>query len=322
MDQVLGIPEVLRSICNELGKKDCLASALTCRALLEPSLDSLWHTVGSFEPFIHCLPVVTYITCAEAETFLFLTPSKKFTRGHLERYLTFYAHRIRHFVTPLLGRPTHRALSTDFLLAVQLLTNNEPGILSPLLRRIDMHHPSHTDKAPKFNLSAFLSLFLGNHVESFSFPPCKGGPIYTASVHANLKRLSPRMKRLRVLESIFIDNVGTYISPYSWDALEVLQLYTISPDLIHLAATLPQLQTLEVYDTSLVHTASQDFPLTPSSAPSPSSFASLRSLLLATKRAGPSECRIFDYLPEQNRDKRSSTPYPNDATQPPSNRSS
>ena len=56
MSHPLGIPEIIRLICDRGDKKTALAVSLTCRAFLDPALDRLWHEVTSFQPLIRCLP--------------------------------------------------------------------------------------------------------------------------------------------------------------------------------------------------------------------------------------------------------------------------
>lgn len=62
MNRCLQAPEILRLICDELptdgrdARQRLLAVALSCRALLEPALDRLWHTVSTFEILRCTLP--------------------------------------------------------------------------------------------------------------------------------------------------------------------------------------------------------------------------------------------------------------------------
>lgn len=62
MDRCLQIPEVLRLICDQIPNGDSynrrrlFVTALSCRALLEPALDSLWFSLQGIEPLISCLP--------------------------------------------------------------------------------------------------------------------------------------------------------------------------------------------------------------------------------------------------------------------------
>jgi hypothetical protein len=78
MNPALSIPEVIRLVCNELDVKSSRATALTCRALLEPSLDRLWHTIETFEPFISCLPPIAFNVVREEvpDKFTYLVSAK------------------------------------------------------------------------------------------------------------------------------------------------------------------------------------------------------------------------------------------------------
>ena len=62
MNRLLQIPEILRLICDQvpsdekLGRYRLFVTALSCRALLEPALDSLWYSIHSFMPIVACCP--------------------------------------------------------------------------------------------------------------------------------------------------------------------------------------------------------------------------------------------------------------------------
>jgi hypothetical protein len=56
MEQVLRIPEVVRTICSNLNTASNRRMALTCRSFLEPALDELWRTLRSFQSLVDVLP--------------------------------------------------------------------------------------------------------------------------------------------------------------------------------------------------------------------------------------------------------------------------
>jgi hypothetical protein len=56
MGHCLRIPELIRSICDNLDKATSLSVALACKAFLEPGLDKIWRDIDSLEPLAHCLP--------------------------------------------------------------------------------------------------------------------------------------------------------------------------------------------------------------------------------------------------------------------------
>ena len=57
MHQVFIIPELVRLIIRSgRTRAITLAFASTCRAFLEPSMDTLWEVLKSLAPLVRCLP--------------------------------------------------------------------------------------------------------------------------------------------------------------------------------------------------------------------------------------------------------------------------
>lgn len=182
---------------------------------------------------------------------------------------------------------------------LQLVTDNEPGALAPLARKVLWRSPTSTDRRSKANLSAFMSLFVGSNVEDLTIPEYKAHPLYKASVHANLKRISNQLKTLRVSGNYDPATVQSCITPHSFDSLRVLNINALSSALLQFVGFLPRLRTLEITDSGGMKST-----LDKLAAPlvsSPNGFASLRVLSVGSQLASGAVWKILQYLPSTNR---------------------
>lgn len=65
MHPCLFVQEVIREICEYSNGRTSLAMALSCRAFLEPALDSIWREITSIRPFVACFPQEFWETAHE-----------------------------------------------------------------------------------------------------------------------------------------------------------------------------------------------------------------------------------------------------------------
>ncbi|KAF6761317.1 hypothetical protein DFP72DRAFT_37495 [Ephemerocybe angulata] len=245
----LQIPEVLHLICDELDRSSALAMSLTCRAFLEPGLDSLWRSLDSFEPLLACLPVdlwrieqknirdrstLTSVYCLNRA----LVPSD------VDRYLTQYAPRIRHITADIYN--AKRIPSLELLQALQEVTKSQPGALAPLLRSLDWI-PGDMIKLEfgleySNNIQPFMPLFVGANLTRLTFNMKSSLPLQALTLLATAKRLD----RLETLwfgseTAKFADD---YLRSSTWNHLKCLIITNFPPSTILHLATLPQLSTL------------------------------------------------------------------------------
>ncbi|KAJ3528261.1 hypothetical protein NMY22_g9487 [Coprinellus aureogranulatus] len=297
----LYIPEVLLSICDKLDQKSCLSVALSCRGFLEPALDKLWQDITSFEPLFSCLPsdaTVSYIKVTpDPAPGIFVLPAPGFRREHMQRYLEAYAHRIRSFTLPTI-HARKQSPSTELLMALLFVTDHAHGALSPRLRKLVWESPLMSDRAPRSNLSGFISLFAGGHVESFRFPALPDNALYTCSIQAVTKRISHHLKTLEIAEMYEPETIDSYITQSRWDALETLILDGLSQTMLGYVAALPRLIRLTIRDLDETHPTLRIGKH--SIQPRPADFASLRSLSLIFERARQECCNILEYLHPEN----------------------
>lgn len=75
MAHCLGVPEILRLVCNGVDKRSCLSVGMACKAFLEPALDRMWHELTSFQPLICCLPEDLLVENSQVLVSLLVIPS-------------------------------------------------------------------------------------------------------------------------------------------------------------------------------------------------------------------------------------------------------
>ncbi|KAJ3550903.1 hypothetical protein NMY22_g133 [Coprinellus aureogranulatus] len=251
MHRALQIPEVLKSICQELDPKSALAASTTCKVFLEPSLDSLWSSIDSFEPIWSLLPADVWRKEAnpndwgdgEIATVLHLT--RPLAAVDLQRYLTYYASRIREIhISPhsRMAIPSPQALQ-----ALQLATGSSNGSLTPLLKTFGWYDFFELGAlfGERFmaDLLSCTSLFAGENTRSFIFTTSPGPPPQTAifppsGSMPNLKKLVLQTQDNRLIHSLLIS------SP--WTHLETLAVNSVGANDIPHLSSLPQLAKLYI----------------------------------------------------------------------------
>ncbi|TEB32537.1 hypothetical protein FA13DRAFT_1731744 [Coprinellus micaceus] len=290
MSHPLGIPEILRLICDRGDKKTTLSVALTCRTFLEPALDRLWHEVTSFQPLIRCLPTDLF-SLADKKV---LRPRRTIVEEDLKRYLTVYAHRIRTFALQL--EEQKQFLSIETLGALQLATEYRLGALSPLLQHFRWPSPEedyrciHPESSSEL-LSSYIALFLGDNTQRIELEwHDHDYPLYTGSVLFHIKRRSPHLKELRLRASVTDAFVTLFLDPFPWTSLEALALEGMecTDELFLALAKMPRLRRLEIDDS---HQSPQQF-----AARENTSFLSLDTLIIRScDFSGPAY--ILQFLP-------------------------
>ncbi|TEB32524.1 hypothetical protein FA13DRAFT_259701 [Coprinellus micaceus] len=146
------------AICDELEPCDSLAVALTCQGLLEPALDSLWREIYSFLLIIGCMPddlwrreerTIAGESYYPSDTRIFvLFLRRPLTPKDLNRYMRFYAKRIRHIEWRIsIEDPV---FPIEGLLALQIATDRILGALTPLTQfpMAKSHERSSTQPHP------------------------------------------------------------------------------------------------------------------------------------------------------------------------------
>lgn len=269
MDRCLQVSELIRLIFSNLDKAESLSLALSRRDFLEPGLDRIWHSLQSLEPLVCSLPselwknegeevLVRHKLCAHtiryARTHVGLIQSFRIpvTESHLQRHLSFYANRI-HSWSPCM-RSDKRTLSGEALQALQIATNFKLGVLSPHLRHFywssaEEHWPSHPRALPG-TLDPYVSLFVGESVESLQLGKTRDGPIYLGSLTSTTNRL-PHLKSLSLsFHDPDPEFMKWYMTSFPWQGLEELRLTWISPEILAVLAKLPRLRDLDVFDES------------------------------------------------------------------------
>ncbi|KAJ3544809.1 hypothetical protein NMY22_g2646 [Coprinellus aureogranulatus] len=174
MHQCLRIQEVVVNICDELDEGSALSIALTRKAFLEPALDSLWRHLTSFAPLVACLPrdSLKEVEIKTDRGSRMMCLQRTITASDLQRYLNYYARRIRSFRPH--PQPNMTWLSVEALQAIQLATDWQPGVLSPLLKACQMTPPGtrtswylNPDFANK--LAPCMALFIGSGLKCLEF---------------------------------------------------------------------------------------------------------------------------------------------------------
>ncbi|KAF6761153.1 hypothetical protein DFP72DRAFT_1165640 [Ephemerocybe angulata] len=299
------LPELLSLMCESLVRKDLLSMVLTgYRGFLDPALDALWHDIPSLDPLIACLPEDLWKIertphpknpNADYRTYHLRRPLRA---TDLQRYLDCYARRIRKLDTgiPLVWEDKSTILSRDTLRAIQIITNFNPGVLSPLLESFYWapYPPDlqlHLGTGPSSTISEYIFLFLGDHVRNFGFPRLDNSDDHTYATI--LMNIADRFKDLEDIDlqspyatppTLDISPSDTFLSSSPWRCLRSLAVDSITlPTLLHIA-TMPLLMNL------ILHCQSHDtLRYVPGSTPSlaqPGYFRSIQDLSISCPRAG------------------------------------
>ncbi|KAF6761341.1 hypothetical protein DFP72DRAFT_959293 [Ephemerocybe angulata] len=245
----LQIPEVVRSICNELDRSSALAMSLTCRAFFEPGLDSLWHSLDSFEPLLACLPAdlwrIEQKNIRDRNTLTSVHCLKRaLVPADVDRYLTRYAPRIRRLKADIYK--AKRVPSLELLQALQVVTDFQPGALAPLLRSFRWI-PGDMIKLEfgleySNNIQPFMPLFVGASVTNLMFNMKSSLRLHALTLLATAKRL-PYLETL-VLGSETVQFADDYLRSSPWNHLKHLEIKTFLPSAIPYMASIPQLTRL------------------------------------------------------------------------------
>ncbi|KAF6753279.1 hypothetical protein DFP72DRAFT_849282 [Ephemerocybe angulata] len=287
--------------------------ALSHRAFLEPGLDSLWHSINSYEPLLACLPNDLW-TAEECESVLdvdrwamIVTLRRVLTASDLQRYRTFYARRIRIFVPPhgFIGK---KLLSIAFLQALQLATEREPGALCPLLTSFTWPSPTlmhdYVGNSYSSHLSPFMDLFYGRNVTSLIVKVSGDDyPIHTASVYLATKTIC-HVKTLTIHRDFDPTSAklptDLYLNSFNWAHLRTLTVHDITGAAMPKLASLPLLAILHVdgnlKDVPLLYSAGTTPPLV---KPPGANFPSLKAVRLLG-RSVQDFIAFLQHLPRSN----------------------
>ncbi|KAF6751688.1 hypothetical protein DFP72DRAFT_1135527 [Ephemerocybe angulata] len=289
MNKCLQAPEILQLICDQVpnetrqDRQRLLAIALSCRALLEPGLDRLWHTIRSFRPLMTNL----HPNLLEKEIrgggkqppslFEVMTSRCEITPPDLDRYLAYYAPRIREVDIAHLTT----TFSPETWQNLQLATNWKAGALSPsawkIVWRLTEHFQPKLSESILDQTFAYFALFLG--------------PKDFRALRLQLR--NPHTYRLTQechnhsddSELPFLDD---FLQSNSWNNLEGLTIGRMPPNAIPHLSTLPCLSTLEIGSLRgpgpLYAHSEADLEMPPAhlSSMSSSAFRSLKSLKLSS----------------------------------------
>ncbi|KAF6753323.1 hypothetical protein DFP72DRAFT_902750 [Ephemerocybe angulata] len=258
MPSHLQIPEVVRSICNELDRSSALAMSLTCRAFLEPGLDSLWHSLDSFEPLLACLPADLWrieqknIRDRKTLTSVYCL-NRALVPADIDRYLARYAPRIRHLKADIYN--AKRVPSLELLQALQVVTDFQQGALAPLIRSFhwipgDMIELEFGLEYSN-NIQPFMPLFVGASVTKLTFNMKSSLRLHALTLLATAKRLA--FLETLVLGSETVKFADDYLRSSPWNHLKHLEIKTFLPSAIPYMASIPQL-------TRLFITSLEEFP--------------------------------------------------------------
>ncbi|KAF6761376.1 hypothetical protein DFP72DRAFT_880967 [Ephemerocybe angulata] len=312
MHRSLQISEVIYGICDQLDQSDhlerntCIALSLTCKAFLEPALDHIWRDLSSFDPLVACLPADLWRVeiqpmgrskgVAETEPYYsqlvqkLLHLQREVTPADLDRYLSFYARRIRTFQTD--SWMPFTILSVHALKSIQVASNFKKGALAPSLHALKWVSPTLLESVFKSHDAAddfypiYASLFLSEHVDTLHLCIYKEYTQYMAEVHSALDRF-PELKVLS-MEAANGRVLNDYVGYAPWYRLEKLSsVNTILDDsIIATLSAIPCLRLLVLQDP---YSETPALTPQPSGSPPPITddltppFPSLESLTLIYK---------------------------------------
>ncbi|KAF5332695.1 hypothetical protein D9611_005276 [Ephemerocybe angulata] len=302
--------EVIRNVCAYMRASTLVAMALTCRDFLEPALDALWYDVAFWKPFISCLQSTKElwtITTRPLEgnpriTVDVLYPRRVITLEDLDRYLTYYAPRIRDLH---LGLHQTTVLSIEAWKALHVATDGKRGVLSPLLKTFYWSSPEDIaftmgeDAARQ--ISPYMSLFLSDSITSLSFDVPQQLPLHAKSLEEAIKRL-PRLRCLNIYDESERSepegraSIKEFITSIPLQYLEKLTVSFVTTSMVRHLALLPHLKALCIQGENETII---DLEMTAGSDLICGSFSSLNSLRI--HRTTASKFRnLLCYIPPTN----------------------
>ncbi|KAJ3534616.1 hypothetical protein NMY22_g6848 [Coprinellus aureogranulatus] len=268
-EHVYPIPEILRLICDQIpndlyNRRRLFITALSCRALLEPALDSLWFSLDSLQPLVSCLPDDLFnkeqkkFSDRSTVKYTLLTLRRAITPADLARYTSYYAPRIRHVCIETLSE----VFSVETWQAIQLSAGWNPGVLAPFNCKLTWQLTSHTYRIPQGVMQpafAYFTLFLSPSTLSLQFTISSDIPVQVGSITAACDR---PLKELAINDTALQNGpppafIDSFLTSFSWSTLKCLRVTNITtPTLVHIAS-LPLLSILHISQMSLPPDASE-----------------------------------------------------------------
>ncbi|KAF5313411.1 hypothetical protein D9611_008514 [Ephemerocybe angulata] len=259
MNRCLQAPEILQLICSQLpndrpsDRQRLLAVALSCRALLEPALDRLWLKIPSFRPIMATLPTELWKVDKKGtgtNPWTVLGVRRAIVPTDLDRYMAYYAHRIREVDIGLLKA----TFSLEVWLGLQMATSWKHGALSPSAQKINWalsgSKQAVLSKEVLDQAFPFFSLFMGPNTSYLSFTFASDTTIHTASVRS-APGIPSRLKELQLIDvapaTLGLSFLTNYLRTTSWNNLEILRIANISADAISHLSALPNVTILEIW---------------------------------------------------------------------------
>ncbi|KAF6761310.1 hypothetical protein DFP72DRAFT_37349 [Ephemerocybe angulata] len=261
MDQCLLIHEILCAVCDNLEDSELVSAALTTKAFLEPALNSLWRELDSFRPIVSCLPPMDDIWVVKEGPSSFsggqptqiLYPRRIIIPKDLERYVSFYARRVRCY--DLRGLYDDMYFSIEALQALQFATDGKHGALAPFIQSFFWPSPLSfktvlgEDSARL--ISPYMPFFLGDSMTSLVLDVPPEIPVHARSLELAFDRY-PRLKGLTILSDAYgqmdIHFIEGSLVSRAWECLETLQLSFVSVAIMQHLANLPSLASLSLHD--------------------------------------------------------------------------
>ncbi|KAF6741111.1 hypothetical protein DFP72DRAFT_1119850 [Ephemerocybe angulata] len=257
MHQALRIPELIRSLFDQLSLESSLAMALTSHTFLEPGLDRIWRKLCCFEQLVASMPDDLFRKTSEDVGggfdihVLFLR--RALTAKDIERHKRFYAPKIRNlqFTIPFWGEE-FTILSNEAFQALQVVTKGQPGALTPRLEMVHGWLPVDEEIAklkidPFLNYGAsYLSLFLGDHVHSLDLRAYPRLPLWMTTLRCVLEQ-SLSLREL-TLTSDTTRSLEGLLDLQSWTKLERLSILVsdMTTSTMNQISRLPRLSFLSI----------------------------------------------------------------------------
>ncbi|KAJ3522702.1 hypothetical protein NMY22_g11776 [Coprinellus aureogranulatus] len=246
-----------------------LALALSCRAFLEPALDRLWYNIDTFAVLQGTLPLDVWSlgtvyrqkgkgTVDEHNKYTVMHFLRAITPGDLQRYLQYYAPRIREVH---IGRITF-TLRPEAWHSLHMALNWQSGALAPNAVEIFWSlTPSGPVPSDVLNQAwPYFCLFLGAGTSSLHFIYRSDQLIQVASLRnaamkEGLKELSLE-DRTPAGGQTAAKFANDYVKSFSWCHLQSLSIAGLTGDSLGHLSTLPLLKSIKITDladVSLIH---------------------------------------------------------------------